>query len=571
VIIASATQSFTHYDHHSMDITQLTQNLVKGLEQKNAEQLTALSRVLNMVVGKMIIASVTETAPVTIQEQQELLKQTLEALAQLNKLTNDKQSNDKQSNDKQSNGSSVIAPAIKAEIARLTEQVALIKSPRLMWASLLVNDTVLLTYTDKALQVGEKIPLQLATAQKLTMLAAPENRQEIISENLRNILPHKDIQNILPHKDIQNILPHKDIQTVLYKLASQWQAFPKANRQALTSPNIDAAIKQLSDKIVTPLQLSLPSNLKSIIKNSGIFFERKINSNVQDPVITNHKPLLNAIFSQDVKGTLLHLANTIYQELNNTDEPLTPEQSLTLLQRPKHAIPNELLARLSTGESHSEKKSMPLATLTTLNTVTILNTAMLNTATMLTVMQQLMTKPVKELSDKELRTQLLTLLQQHSLHSLAKIQLQQLTSLQQQENSTDSMKANASWNLEIPVKYNNDVQQLHLHIRQEWIEEKSSPDRKPTIEKVKQWSVTLGFDLPTLGEFCAQFSIVNSSMSAIFWAAQDKTLREVKSHVEKLRRQLEHEGIQVTHFQCLKGMPLEKPIALGYSLIDVST
>jgi Flagellar hook-length control protein FliK len=547
VIIASATQSFTHYDHHSMDITQLTQNLVKGLEQKNAEQLTALSRVLNMVVGKMIIASVTETAPVTIQEQQELLKQTLEALAQFNKLTNDKQSN----------GSSVIAPAIKAEIARLTEQVALIKSPRLMWASLLVNDTVLLTYTDKALQVGEKIPLQLATAQKLTMLAAPENRQEIISENLRNILPHKDIQNILPHKDIQ---------TVLYKLASQWQAFPKANRQALTSPNIDAAIKQLSDKIVTPLQLSLPSNLKSIIKNSGIFFERKINSNVQDPAITNHKPLLNAIFSQDVKGTLLHLANTIYQELNNTDEPLTPEQSLTLLQRPKHAIPNELLARLSTGESHSEKKSMPLATLTTLNTVT-----MLNTATMLTVMQQLMTKPVKELSDKELRTQLLTLLQQHSLHSLAKIQLQQLTSLQQQENPTDSVKANASWNLEIPVKYNNDVQQLHLHIRQEWIEEKSSPDRKPTIEKVKQWSVTLGFDLPTLGEFCAQFSIVNSTMSAIFWAAQDKTLLQVKSHMDSLRKQLEHEGIQVTHLQCLKGMPPEKPIALGYSLIDVST
>jgi hypothetical protein len=559
-----------------MDITQLTQNLVKGVEQKNAEQLTTLSRVLNIVVGKMIIASVTETAPITDQERQELLKKTLEALAQLTK---------------QTNASSLITPAIKAEIARLTDQAALIKSPELMWVNLLIKDKLLLTYTDQKLQVGQQVPLQRVSTEKLVLLSTPISEENTYSATLHssslkaNIL--NDLQsltalrptnippqqlNLKPNQNqnaqeiisdnLRNLLPYKDIQTVLYKIASQWQTFPKTSRQAITSPAIDNAIKQLSDKIFTPLQLSQPSSVKSILNNAGTFFEGKLHSSFQDPsfrdsIKATATPPLKNIFSQDIKGALLNLSHKIYQELSGADKPLEPEQSLKLLQQIRQSIPNELLVKMNASEPHTEKNFTPLATPTTLAT--------------LVVMQQLMTKSVKELSDKELRTQLLTLLQQHSLHSLAKIQLQQLTSLQQQENTADSVKANASWNLEIPIKFNNDVQQLQIHINREWLEERNSPERTPTIGKVKQWSVTLRFDLPTLGEFCAQFAIVNSTMSAIFWAAQDKTLLQVKSHMDSLRKQLEHEGIQVTHLQCLKGMPPEKPIALGYSLIDVST
>jgi hypothetical protein len=34
-----------------MDITNIPQTLIKGLEQKNTDQLVALSRVLNLVLG----------------------------------------------------------------------------------------------------------------------------------------------------------------------------------------------------------------------------------------------------------------------------------------------------------------------------------------------------------------------------------------------------------------------------------------------------------------------------------------------------------------------------------------
>ena len=57
-----------------MDINNIPQTLIKGLEQKNTDQLIALSRVLNLVLGKTVIATVSSTEPVTAPERAELLK-----------------------------------------------------------------------------------------------------------------------------------------------------------------------------------------------------------------------------------------------------------------------------------------------------------------------------------------------------------------------------------------------------------------------------------------------------------------------------------------------------------------
>ncbi len=186
-------------------------------------------------------------------------------------------------------------------------------------------------------------------------------------------------------------------------------------------------------------------------------------------------------------------------------------------------------------------------------------------------MQQLMLKPVKELSDKELRTQLLTLLQHHSVHSLAKIQLQQLHTLNHELDTKDSASSSASWQLEIPVKHHNEVHQLQVRIDREWVDEHKESETEKTPNKVKQWSVTLTFDLPTLGEFCAQLAIINTQVSATLWAAQEQTFTQVRDHIEGLRKQLESEGIDVKYLQCVRGVPPQKPMALSYSLIDIST
>ncbi len=102
-----------------MDITNIPQTLIKALEQKNTEQLVALSRVLNLVLGKTHMAEITSTKPVTEPERAELIKQTAAALAQLNK---------------QISNPNNLTPALKAEMSRLLQQQNLVQSPELKWS-----------------------------------------------------------------------------------------------------------------------------------------------------------------------------------------------------------------------------------------------------------------------------------------------------------------------------------------------------------------------------------------------------------------------------------------------------
>lgn len=141
-----------------MDIPNIPQNLIKGLEQKNTEQLTALSRVLDLVLGKTVIATVTSVTPVTPQEKQQLLKQTVDALAQINK---------------QGINVANLSPATKLEISRLMQQQNLVQSPELKWVNLVVNNRPVLTYSDRPLATGQTIPVQLQTGQKLVLLDFP--------------------------------------------------------------------------------------------------------------------------------------------------------------------------------------------------------------------------------------------------------------------------------------------------------------------------------------------------------------------------------------------------------------
>jgi|GEM_PF-646809 len=602
-----------------MDISKLTQHLAQGLEQKNNAEMAALSRALNVAIGKVAMANVTETAPVTPQERQELLNKTTDALAQLNKLA---------SNPAQA------TPALKAEISQLQDQQALIKSPDLKWVNLLVNNRPVLTYTDKPISVGQALPVQLVTAQKLVLLELPQTNstsdttkvtltnnsttsspttgeanntsptysaksitQTVLNE-LQNTLGEIATKNtskeasiptaatsssssttkIAPETllyksqvekntttdvnaqqikkiiadNLRQLLPHKDTPNVLFSAVQQWQKIPAANQQRLVPATIEQALKSLAEQIRSPLQLTQPKELAQIIKDSGVFFENKLNA-VHAEITADNKntQTIAHTFSHDLKGSLLTLLSKVNQELNGSNKPLTTDQTAKLLHQLSGYIPTAPTANTSASTSEPNK---------------------INAQDIQLFMQELMNKPVKELSNKELRTQLLILMQQHSIHGLAKIQLQQLASLNHELNTKDSSQPSASWQVDIPVKHHNDIQHVHVRIDRDWAEEKhSSPEENKTSTKVKQWSVTLRFDLPTLGEFCAQLAIVDTTVSATLWATQEKTFAHVRDKMNTLRKNLEKEGIEVKQLQCMKGMPPEKPMALSYSLIDIST
>jgi hypothetical protein len=611
-----------------MDISNIPQTLAKALEQKNTTQLVALSRVLNLVLGKTEMATVTSTEPVTEPERAALLKQTAAALAQVKQ-----------------QASNNLTPAVKAEIARLVQQQNLIQSPELKWINLVVNNRPLLTYSDKPLATGQSVPVQLQSPQKLVLVDSPALEQPaskpgaisqaalaatlsapsaalknaaMLNELLKTTITElaaktlatatasstSPIKNPLASntttpiaqdpnsktallakminystnelslkysvetnnktptpetlaaknivsENLRNLLPHKDTPNSLFSAINQLQQLPAASRLQLFSPSVEQALKSIAEKIRSPEQLAQPKILAQTFKNSGVFFEKKLTEGVQknnDEITGSSKAALNATYTQDLKGSLLTLLSRVTQEINGDKKPLSSEQTIKLLQ----------------GLSNPALFHLPGAAITNPLRVDIAHAIGM-------FVQQLMHKPVKELSDKELRTQLLVLLQRHSVHSLARIQLQQLHSLNHELDTKDSSTPNASWQMEIPVKQHNDIHHLHMRIDREWIDEKSESDTNKSTNKIKQWSVTLRFDLPTLGEFCAQLAIVNNQVSATLWAAREKTFGEVRDHIEGLRKQLESEGIDVKYLQCMHGMPPEKPLALSYSLIDIST
>lgn len=687
-----------------MDITNIPQTLIKGLEQKNTDQLVALSRVLNLVLGKTVIATVSSTEPVTAPERAELLKQTAAALAQIKQQATNN-----------------LTPAVKAEIARLVQQQNLIQSPELKWINLVVNNRPLLTYSDRPLVAGQSVPVQLQSPQKLVLLDLPTSGQSTptktvapstilptvlastihtptdaaknaatlnellkaaitelanktlaaptanstvpskspvatdtnptllpktlattenasdksglkntaaLSELLKAVTteltnktsttltasnPANVIKNILAttgtnnlssenniaaqdtntkaailgkainytnnalslkytadkdnkitnpetlaaknivSESLRNLLPHRDAPNLLLSAINQLQQLPATSRQQLLSPSVEQALKSIAEKIRSPEQLAQPKVLAQTLKNSGVFFENQLNGSAHkngEDNTGNTKAAINTAFTQDLKGSLLTLLSRVTQELSGDKKPLSTEQTIKLLQTLSTPA---LFQHAGVASTNPFNANINLA------------------QTIGMFVQQLMHKPVKELSDKELRTQLLVLLQQHSVHSLAKIQLQQLHSINHELETKDSATPNASWQVEIPVKQHNDVHHLHMRIDREWVNEKNESEANKNTQKIKQWSVTLRFDLPTLGEFCAQLAIVNTQVSATLWAVREKTFSEVRDHVEGLRKQLESEGIEVKYLQCMRGMPPEKPMALSYSLIDIST
>ncbi len=174
----------------------------------------------------------------------------------------------------------------------------------------------------------------------------------------------------------------------------------------------------------------------------------------------------------------------------------------------------------------------------------------------------------KDLSIKTLRTQLIALLQQHAYQAVAKIQIQQLQSVQPQNTQTDYPQQ--SWQIDIPIRYQQDIHPLHMQIERYWIDDKEKSTEHKR-EKVKQWRIMLNFDLPLIGHFYAQLIWFNQQLSATLWAEKADTLKIAKEKMENLRTKLQEEGIIVTQLDCLVGAPNKPQNEIHYSLIDIKT
>lgn len=546
----------------------LNQSSSTNASSARGELVSSLSKLLGIARGSTVSANVELVTPVTPTQRKVLLTQNVAHLAVLNPISN--------------------SPSIKLQIDKLMEQQALLRSPSLVLAQLQVNGKSVLTYTTQPLQIGQAIEVKLDAQQRLIQLAVvPVAANPVDLADPKQLFKTEQTQTLLAAL-MRNLLPQKDAPQELLAALPKILDLPVQQRNQLLSGNIQQALKTLADQLPSPEQLANPKRLPEILKNSGVQFEQKLASSFvasQNPSKISPEPspvLPKALAGTSTPATPSTSNSPAGPATNPTaptgiaEAPITQDRKgalLQLLQRVNQDLGRELPAPApaSTPLTHSAAEKPATGALTAaLSPPSLLTQTIAQPFNNLTQLMNLINaRPQAELSDKVLRTQLLLLLHQHTLGSLAKIQLQQLHTLNHHQAQADSAQPTQSWLFDLPVRLGQDIHQLEMRIDEKWVADEQNPDQRD--KKTRQWSVMLSFDLPQHGGFYAQLTLVNDSVSAKLWADQETTLLQAQQKLDALRQQLQSQGVEVKQLQCLKGAPPHRSISLNYALVDITT
>jgi hypothetical protein len=382
---------------------------------------------------------------------------------------------------------------------------------------------------------------------QLKATTANEAIRTVISESLRNLLPKKD--------------SGQDLLTNLPKIANFIQHMPMAERKEWLPNQIQDALKTLANHIRFSDQLSNPKLLAMTLKNNGQGFEHKLAQSLQTPQPANGGTARTQSATAGKINTVINLtANLLHPTrlagiTGSTNAPTSIDKMIT------QDLKGALLGLLHHLDAEVNKISLPL-------TMDLGKNPLVNALPQF--LGLLINKHPGELTQKQLRTQLIQLMHQYTLGSLAKIQLQQIHSVNQQLNQTDVTQPNQSWQFDIPVRHGQEVHPLQIQMEQQWIEEQQDAHTKSS-HRTRQWNVMLNFDLPVVGKLYAQLGLLGNSLNAKFWAEHEHTLIEAGLKLDSLTQQLEKEGINVTHIQCVPGLPPKSKMSLSYSLVDIKT
>jgi len=601
-----------------MELSSTTDKLVQNLQRAQIEQIMSITKVLGLKVGSQFLADVQKVTQATPDERAQLVKATEANLAQLNKnsaapavkaLIRELEA---QKNIAQTPSVKLVTLSINTPV-HITPNVPATTIP----ATPLT--TTLLTYTNQPLQIGQTLLMQLSEGQRLQLLQ-PLTKAEIATfnallqtNNAANINPasantlissqgtagallNNGISNetlsavIEQHKlatiktteaigeTLRRLLPQKDkgqdVLASLPKITQFIQQLPLAERKEWLSSQVQQSLKTLANHIRLSDQLTNPKLVEMTLKNNGQSFEHKLAQLVSGQKnnelslapssLKTNPPAATVNVLNTVSGTMLPLLKSGNQAITANKQIPIPLVSIEKMaaQDLKGALLG-LLHQLDT-ELETAKPALTESPLVTELNKNLLAIALPQFLSMLANKQQ------GELSQKQLRTQLVMLMHQYTLGSIAKIQLQQVHTLNHQLGQADQAQPTQSWQFEIPVRQGHDMHPLHIQMEQQWVEEQNENAEQGST-RVRQWNVMLSFDLPLIGQFYAQLTLLGDNLSAKFWAENENTLLEAKNKIDGLKTQLESEGIQVAQMQCVPGLPPKPKMSFSYSLVDIKT
>jgi flagellar hook-length control protein FliK len=145
-------------------------------------------------------------------------------------------------------------------------------------------------------------------------------------------------------------------------------------------------------------------------------------------------------------------------------------------------------------------------------------------------------------------TSLLQLLGRQSESALARVQMNQLTTLHSQQQGEERIL-----NLELPIFNGRECEVVQLKVQRE--------TRQSGGEAESCWSVTLKLDNEGYGAIRAVVSLVGGKVSTSFWCEQPQTQRHFQQHLEELRQRMQQQGLELGRTQAFSGQPPEPDAA----------
>lgn len=347
---------------------------------------------------------------------------------------------------------------------------------------------------------------------------------------------------------LRQALPQQQSLKVLLPLLQKIVRQPPQHWPKNLNHNIDQLLKQFP----SAEQLQQPKMLKRALQNSGVFFEAKLAQRIsqQQSLQTPTRTAKTTAGSQpvvtktDINADIKGLMQRIVPQIEKASASPASLPSTLMTKPPSQATTTQTTAddAKQSLNLYSDKPTPPV----------LGNPAQTKTQN----------------SNDQKTDVILRQLGQQLLASLARTQLNQLESLgARQQNTAESQGLINSWNLELPIVHGNQVDHLQLKIDQQ----EAESDNKGKAEPQKQWTVTLNFDLHSLGKMNVQLKIIEHTVAATVWSQLEYTHQQVKQHMQLLRGNLEKVGVTVKNVDCQLGLPPKTQTPIYRQLVDIRT
>lgn len=150
--------------------------------------------------------------------------------------------------------------------------------------------------------------------------------------------------------------------------------------------------------------------------------------------------------------------------------------------------------------------------------------------------------------------------------ALNRIQFQQLNSLYQAQSLSSDATTVQSWQMELPfLTPQNQIDSVQLRID----EEKDNQENSEEGSKKSKWTLSLTFDLESLGPIFIQVNLSPPTVSSTIWAEKQQTLKLINKEAHNLRHSFSELGLTVEDITCRQGQPNMRKTRLDQQIVDI--